>query len=650
VTELRLIAPEGAESFRAEAQADLAACREALEAILAAGTDRTSDEVLVQLDDLYLRLSVLYRSIAIVRSVHPDVAVREAAEECEQEVARFDTEVGLNRDLFEAVQSCDPSGLDAIGKRLVERMLRDFRRAGVDRDDAVRDRVREIRAELVRSSQEFSRNIVTDVRSIELDGVEELAGLPDDYVRSHPADDNGKIRITTDYPDYNPFMQYGESGVRREELYRAFRCRGYPPNMKVLASILERRHELATLLGYPHWADYVAEDKMVRTASHIGEFIERVSQAADGRSRREYDQLLERKRHDVPDAGEVHDWEKTRYEELIKAESYSVDSRDLRPYFSYEATKNGIFEIASEMFGVEFRAAPSAPAWHEDVEVLDVLEGGHQVGRVYLDKHPRDGKFKHAAMFPLVSGVRGRRTPAAALICNFKNPRTSDGPALLDHDDVVTFFHEFGHLLHHLFSRDHDWVEFSGTGTEWDFVEVPSQLMEEWAWDAEVLQRFARHHETGEVIPADLVDRLRRADFFGKGLQVRQQMYYASLSLRCHREDPASVDLERFQIGLQNHYSRFRYVDGTHFIASFGHLDGYSALYYTYMWSLVIEKDLAEVFKARGWMDAQTAARYRETILSQGGVRDAADLVTSFLGREYEFDAFERWLDGVEVS
>jgi thimet oligopeptidase len=249
-------------------------------------------------------------------------------------------------------------------------------------------------------------------------------------------------------------------------------------------------------------------------------------------------------------------------------------------------------------------------------------------------------------MFPLVQGVAGRRLPEAALVCNFPNPRSASGPALLEHDDVVTFFHEFGHLLHHLLARDQDWVEFSGTGAEWDFVEVPSQLMEEWAWDPAVLQRFARHCETGEVIPAGLVARLREAKDFGLGLQVRQQMFYASLSLRCHDGDPTNLDIDQLLRELQNRYSRFRFVDDTYFHASFGHLDNYSAVYYTYMWSLVIEKDLFSVFKARGLLDRETAGRYRSCILAPGGSRDAADLVAGFLGREYNFEAFERWLNG----
>jgi thimet oligopeptidase len=579
-----------------------------------------------------------------MRSVHPERRIREAAEECEKEVAQFRTELGLHRQLYDAVEGCREDGLDAPAQRMLARLLREFHRFGVDRDEDTRRQVERLRSELVALSQEFARNISTDVRWIELDDPSELDGLPEDYVRRHSPGGNGKIRITTDYPDYNPFMAYARNARLREELYRAFRSRAHPANLSVLKSIVRCRHELSSLLGYAHWADYATEDKMIRDARSVEAFIDRVSAAAEERSVEEYAVLLARKREDEPDATEVFDWEKGYYEERVRAERYDVDSRELRPYLRYESVKAGVLAIVAELFGVELRTVRGAPAWHDDVEVLDVVEGGEVVGRVYLDMHPREGKFKHAAMFPIVLGLRGRVRPVAALVCNFPNPRESDGPALLEHDDLVTLFHEFGHVLHHLFARDHDWVEFSGTGAEWDFVEVPSQLFEEWAWAPEVLERFANHWETGETIAAELVARLRRAREFGQGLQVRQQMYYASLSLRCHNTCPDDLDIEALQRELQNRYSRFRFIENTHFLASFGHLDSYSALYYTYMWSMVIEKDLLSRFEASGLMDVETARRYRAAILEPGGSRDAADLVRDFLGRDYNFEAFRRWL------
>jgi thimet oligopeptidase len=248
-------------------------------------------------------------------------------------------------------------------------------------------------------------------------------------------------------------------------------------------------------------------------------------------------------------------------------------------------------------------------------------------------------------MFQLATGQAGRRLPEAALVCNFVRPGPAGDPALLEHSEVRTFFHEFGHLLHHVLGGHVRWAMQSGVATEWDFVEAPSQMLEEWVWDPQVLGSFSRHVSSGEPIPPDLVARMRAADEFGKGLHLRQQAFYAALSLELHRRDPATLDSTRLVAELQEAYTPFRHVPGTFFQESFGHLDGYSAIYYTYMWSLVIAKDLFGAFQARGLLDPEVARRYRRAILEPGGSRPAAELVREFLGRPHGFDAFEAWLD-----
>jgi thimet oligopeptidase len=640
-----LLAWRGARELKQHVRERLEACDTLLKSILASEGPRGPENTLIPLDDLRRLLGNLWNVVGLLRNVHPESELRAAAEEAEKDIARFANELDLNRELYEAVSRCEIATLDATGRRLVAHLLRDFHRAGVDRDEEVRRKVRELREELIGLGQEFTRNILNDVRRITLEGTTELDGLPEDYVARLAAAKDGKITLTTEYPDYNPFMTYARSANRRQDLYREFRRRAYPLNLEVLDQMRRKRHELATLLGYRSWAAYACEDKMIRTPEAIADFIDRVTEAATPRAQREYEILLERKKRDQPEAIEVHDWEKAFYEELIKTERYQVDSKEVRNYFGYPAVKAGILALTEDLFGIGFRPVPDAPRWHPDIEVLDVVEEGSTVGRFYLDMHPREGKFKHAAMFPLVAGVKGKSIPEAVLVCNFPDPRTSSGPALLEHDDVVTFFHEFGHLVHHLFARDQDWVQFSGVATEWDFIEVPSQLYEEWAWDYEVLRRFASHQSSGEVIPQELVERMRSARYFGRALWVRHQMFYASVSLKCYGQDPGKVDMSALIRRVQNRYSKFRFVDGTYFQASFGHLDDYSALYYTYMWSLVIEKDFFQEFKEHGAMDRATAARYRREVLAPGGSADAGDLVRRFLGRDYTFAAFASWLE-----
>jgi thimet oligopeptidase len=382
---------------------------------------------------------------------------------------------------------------------------------------------------------------------------------------------------------------------------------------------------------------------MITSDAAARAFVSRVATAAEHRAGEDYVELLRRKRQDEPGATEVFDWEKDYYEERIKAERYRVDSQAMRAYFPYERVKQGVLDVTARLFGVEYRRVEDAVVWAPGVETYDVYEAGEQLGRFHLDMHPRADKYKHAAQFTLVNGVRDRQLPAAALVCNFPGGEGSH-LGLLEHDDVVTFFHEFGHLLHGLFAGRQRWIGTAGIGTEWDFVEAPSQMLEEWAWDAGVLHSFARHVETGEALPADLVERARRARNFGKGTYARQQMFYAMLSLHLHDRDPAGLETTRVVRDLQDEYSMFRYVDGTHFHASFGHLEGYSALYYTYMWSLVIAKDLFSQFPEENLFDPEVAGKYRRCILDAGGSAPAAELVQRFLGRPFGYEAFETWL------
>jgi thimet oligopeptidase len=403
--------------------------------------------------------------------------------------------------------------------------------------------------------------------------------------------------------------------------------------------MLEKRFELARLLGYASWADYITEDKMIGSAAAARAFIERIAAASEGRARADYDVLR-------GEAAQVEPWDAEYLKERVRAEKYAFDSQSVRPYFELSRVLQGMLELVQRLFAVS--VAPSdAPVWHKDVTAWDVREGEKLVGRFFLDLFPREGKYKHAAQFTLASGRApradgsGGALPEGALLCNF--PATQ--PALMEHSEVVTLFHEFGHLLHHLLGGHTRWGGASGVRTEWDFVEAPSQMLEEWCWDAKVLATFARHIGTNEPIPAEAVARMRAADEFGKGMRVRQQMFYAATSLSFHDRDPAGLDTTKLMAELQERYTPFRYIPGTWFQLSFGHLEGYSAIYYTYMWSLVIAKDLFTTFRREGLLNPDPALRYRKAVLEPGGSKKAAELVRDFLGRPYDFAAFEEWLN-----
>jgi thimet oligopeptidase len=580
----------------------------------------------------------------LVHETHPDAAMREAAEKCDQETSALFTEFSLDRGIYDALVRIDPKSLDAAGRHDLERVLQRFRLAGVDRDEATRTRLKQLDAELVKLSQEFNRNIREGVLTLELSPAD-LDGLPDDFVQAHPANANGKVVLKTDNPDYFPFMSYANNEAAREKFWRLYRQRAHPKNLAVLDQMLAKRHEKAQLLGFKSWADYITADKMIGNGTAAAEFIDRIAAAADARARRDYAQLLARKQKDDPAATEVKPWDTAYLTDRIKAEQYGVDSREVRPYFQYDNVKNAVLTTTSKLFGIRFERVKDAKVWHPDVETYDVFDGQRRLGRVYLDMFPRANKNKHYANFNLLRGKEGVALPEGALNCNFHQPSAND-PGLLEHGDVRTFFHEFGHLIHGIVGGHQKWAGVSGISTERDFVEAPSQMLEEWSRDPKTLQSFAVHYQTKQPIPFALAQKMRDADEFGKGMFVRGQMSLAATSLEFHRRDPKGLDTTQLSASIQEKYTPFKYVPGTYFHEAFGHLDGYSAVYYTYMWSLVIAKDMFSAFSAQGdIMNPQVAMKYRKAVLEAGGSKPAAELVKDFLGRPYAFKAYEDWLN-----
>jgi thimet oligopeptidase len=625
---------------------------EALRPQIIAGASRTIDETLARYNELLTAASTSNALAGLMSEVHPDEAIRDAARACEQEVSRFYSDLALDREMYDAIAAVEVAGADAQTRRFVAHTLRDYRRAGVDQPSEIRARLRQIDEELTKLGQRFSKVISEDVRAIEVTSAARLAGLPADFIAAHPPGAGGKIRITTDYPDYNPFMTYAADDELRRQLYVAFRSRGDQHNEATLHEILKLRAEKASLLGFANWADYVTADKMIGSGDRAAAFIDKVWKLAAPRAETDYQELLRQLQALTPGGPRptvVADWQKTWLENLVKKERYEVDASEVRQYFPYDRVLAGLLEITAEIFDVAYAAVTDADRWHPTVLVYDVMRGNTKLGRIYLDMHPRDGKYKHAAQFPLKDGVRGVQVPEGVLVCNFPipEPPTSSRPGnagLMEHEDVVTMFHEFGHLMHHVLGGHQRWITQSGISTEWDFVEAPSQMFEEWAWRYDTLARFARHHETGAVIPKNLVDKMRRADKFGLGTATVQQIFYAAISLGFHRTDPGALDQLAEIQQLQKRYTPFAYVPGTRFHTSFGHLVGYSAMYYTYQWSLVIAKDLLTPFESSGLMATEATFAYRDKVLVPGGSRDAAELVRSFLGRDYDFRAYERFL------
>ncbi|MCU1285362.1 MAG: Thimet oligopeptidase [Acidobacteriales bacterium] len=629
------------EQFNAACKADLDNARTEITRLKAMKAPRNTMQTLQAFDNANLDISFAADRASLAQEVEPDESMRNASEKCGQDASALSTEISLDRGVYDAIVALDISRSDEATKYLVKQTLSDFRRSGVDRDEPTRARITALNDELTKIGQEFNKNIAKGVRTASFTPAE-LDGLPDDYIKSHPAKD-GKIVLNTSYPDYIPFMKYAKNSAARERFYRVYNQRAYPENMDVLKRMMAKRYELATLLGYKNWADYATENKMIGNAKNAGDFIEKITAAADSRMKVDYAELLEVAKQDNPAATAVNPWDSSFYSERLRATKYNFDSQVVRPYLEYNHVKDGLFGIVSKMYGVEFRKAKDAKVWHSSVEAYDIYDGKKNLGRIYLDMFPRENKYSHAANFFLTPGRAGTYLPEAVLVCNFPDP--SKGPALMEHSDVTTFFHEFGHTVHLIFSGQPKW---SGYSFQWDFIEAPSQMFEEWTITPSTLQLFAKHYQTGEPIPTEMVKRLRRAQEAGKGLGVRRQMSLAALSLGLYNRDPKDIDTDQMTQMVTEKYTPFKYVSDTHFQTAFGHLEGYSAFYYTYMWSLVIARDILTEFQKDGFMNPAVAMRYRKEVLEPGASKPAAELITKFLGRPYNFEAYKRWLDQTE--
>ncbi|HEY5265935.1 MAG TPA: M3 family metallopeptidase [Acidimicrobiales bacterium] len=629
------------------------------------GSTRASAEVIDLWNGVELALRDGESLVAFLAEVHPQRSVRTLAEEGYLRVQSYTNSLKQDASLYGILlaaykglgggmaSSLDTEGTEAPEVRLLRLTLRDFRRAGVELDEATRERLSSLVDRETKLGQDFSRVIREDVRSIHV-APSRLGSLPPDYVAEHAPGPDGLVTITTDYPDFVPFSQFCDDADARLELTSAFLNRGWPENEATLRELLAARNERARMLGYAGWPDYAAEDKMLSTGKGVADFIDRVATLARAGGERDRAELLERLRRDRPHATGMNSADRGYYSELLRREIYDVDAQLVRRYFDFEAVRAGLLDVTGRLFGLRYEPVAST-TWHEDVVTYDVYRlagiagvANELVGRIHLDLFPRDGKFKHAAQFPLVVGVNAsgntmaRSLPEGALACNFSR-------GLMEHSDVVTLFHEFGHLIHDVLGGKQEFARFSGVATEWDFVEAPSQMLEEWAWSSDVLRLFALN-EDGQPIPVELVRRLNAARDFGKSAGVCTQMFYAAVSYYLHALD--TVDIATTVRELKARYDVFDDIANTHFHTSFGHLEGYSSVYYTYMWSLVIAKDLFSAFDPINLFDTAVSYKYRDEILARGGVRDAADLVADFLGRPYDFSAFADWLsdDSTPIS
>jgi thimet oligopeptidase len=624
-------------------QGRLAWQRRQIDTLLAVQGQKTLENTLRPYDDAVATLSAAGSLASLLDSVYPDKAVRDKARELTQTVAESATALSLNQEVYRALAAIDITAADAATRHYVSQTLLNYRLAGVDKDDATRAHLRQLSDQATELSLTFSKHVQENVNQVEVRGAAELDGLPEDYINNHLPDDQGVITLTTDYPDMQPVMTFARSAELRLRMFRAYNTRAYPANRQLLLDLLAVRQQIASILGFASWADLATANQMMGSAANMRKFIGELEQASRAGAEREYAMVLAYARKQQPELKAIKSSDRGYWYEQYRREAFTFDSQSVRPYFRYNVVEQGILETAARLFHVSFERNKEVGVWHSQVSAWDVYDRGRLCGRFYLDMHPREGKDKWFSAAPLIPGIEGRQLPEVALICNFPGGKADD-PGLMQYSDVVTFFHEFGHLMHAILGGRQQWAGVSGIATEGDFVEVPSQMLEEFFHDANLLASFARHYQTGEPIPSALVGRMNRASAFGRADGVRTQLFYTSYSLDVHNLPPETLDPDAL---LEEGYKRmlpYEWVDGNRMYASFSHLIGYSSNYYTYMFDKVIALDFFGQFDRANLLEGPTAMRYRRAILEPGGSKPGTQLIEDFLGREQRMDAFAGWV------
>lgn len=585
-------------------------------------------------DDLQNLIAALSGEATLYREVMGDEARRKVGAECEVKVASAANKLSLSRPVYERLKAIDATAADPATRLYLARALAAFERSGVALDAAGRAEVQGLQDQISQAGTDFDANIAKGRKTVTADPAE-LTGLPQDFIDAHKPDADGKVTISTDYPDYVPVMTYATSDALRQRLYFAYNNRAAPENDVPLRTMLDLRQKLAIRLGRPDFAALILEDKMVNTPAAVEKLLDDMASAARPSGEHDKARKLAFWQKTNPGATSYPVWANSWLGQQVQKADYAYDRQEARQYFAYDNVRDGILRLTENLFGVQIRPWNTA-VWDASVETYELVDKGQVIGRFYFDSHPRPGKYSHGNMVPLRSGIAGRTIPVAALVMNM--PAGDHTTGLMEHNDVVTFLHEFGHMLHGMFSGTQRWAGTSGISTEWDFVEAPSQMLEEWVYDYDTLKTFAVNAK-GQPIPRELVEKMNKARYFDRGLGDLRQLGLANGSLQYHR-GAAPADLSIAIRTAQNKYDLIGYPEGTQMQDAFGHLNGYSAIYYTYLWSKVIADDLFTQFARNGLSDRATADRYRRMVLEPGGSKPAAQLVRDFLGRDISLDAY----------
>jgi len=627
------------------AAALIARCKGKCDSVAAAhasGAELTWKNCMQPLIEEDAEFSVLESVATFPGNVSADKDLRDTCTNADTRLSAYSVESNARKDLYEALlafsQTDAGQTLDGEQQRALQRKLRDFRRAGLHLDDATANQVKDINTKMSELGIQFSKNLSEEDTSFLFSAVE-LAGCPESYLKERLQED-GSYKVTLKYPCYVPLMERCTVAETRQKMEKAFNSRCLASNTAILEELVQLRHKKALLMGFETHAEFITVIRMSAGAANVKSFLTDLGSKLKPLLENDLAELKKLKEADGYPAGcPINAWDRSFYCKKLEETTFQVDHEELKKYFPFETVKEGLLEIYQELLGLKFERDEDMGknVWHEEVQACKVSDAatGALVGFFYMDMHPRQGKYGHAACFGLQPGCQydGKwQVPVAAAVCNFPKP-TASQPALLSHGDVETFFHEFGHVMHQLCSKA-ELAMFAGTRVERDFVEAPSQMLENWVWKREALNRMSRHYETGKPIPDELIQALLNSRNANAGLLNMRQIVLASFDQAIHTA--ASVDIASEFARLSQELMMVPSTPGTNMGASFGHLaGGYDAQHYGYLWSLVYSADMfATRFEVERIFSPSAGLSYRNDVLAPGGSRDAMESLRAFSGRD----------------
>ena len=591
--------------------------------------------------------------LAFLNAVSTDAKVRDASRACQVKADAFVLSVYARKDLYDAIngfaKTREYAKLESEDRRLTDKALLQYRRTGVALAEKQRKRYLELQSELIQLQNDFSKAIAEYKDVLELTSAE-LKGLPESYIQSlEKTEDRKRFKVTLAYPHYFPFMENARDAGARKRLYEKFSRRGGAENVRRLERAIVIRAELAKILGYPDHASYVLEDRMAKTPKNVERFLSDLKQKLEPLRRAELELMAKMKAKDDPKDPVIHEWDWRYYDSKILAQKYQVDEEAVREYFPLERVTQSMFDVYQTLFGVDFHEVAGEPVWYPGVKYYEVIDRSKNqvIANFYMDLFPRDDKYSHAAQFDIRAGrydyAKGSyTTPIASIVANF-TPGSTGRPPLLTHDEVATYFHEFGHVIHNVLTQA-KYYRFSGTNVDRDFVEAPSQMLENWVWEPSMLRRISSHYKTGKPLPDRLIEKMVQARTADVGLKTCRQILFGTFDMAIHTATGA-VETTPLWAKLQKEIMGTDFLEGAIPQASLGHfMGGYDAAYYGYLWSEVFAADMATRFRSEGWMNPKTGMEYRNWILAKGSTQEAQTLIEGFLGRPSNSDAFLRQL------